>query len=108
MLEERVNPGYDRSIHCLLLTHLEAEYEKLLTQADNFRLEQGAAMRIWGGRMQNFMPESVCARYEPGGSDSTGCALCLEGVCLDRLPECPGICRKYRPADKKERESNGP
>lgn len=96
LLEERKNPGYHAAWRCILLSRLEREYDKLLSQADAFSLEQETAVRIWSGRMRGLVPEYVCADYQPGGSDVTGCGWSLGGVCVRKLPECPGTCRKFR------------
>lgn len=108
IVEERANPGYHARWRCLLLSHLEVEYDKLLAQADNFSLEKGATVRIWGGRMRSLVPEKICPDYEPGGADVTGCLACIGGVCLNRLPACPGVCRKFKRRGGKQAETTGP
>jgi len=78
---------------------LEEEFDKLLSQADNFSLQGETAVRIWGGRMQGLTPLGVCPDFEPGGSDVTECMFCLDGVCVRKLPKCRGACAKYETRD---------
>lgn len=107
-VEESANPGYHERWRCILLARLEKEYDRLLTQADNFNLERTTTVNIWGGRMRGIVPERVCPDYEPGGTDVTGCRSCVGGVCVNRLPACPGVCRKFSPHKGNKDDNAGP
>jgi hypothetical protein len=108
LIEEFVNPGYHEQWRCLLLSRLEVEYDRLLTQADNFRLEHETTARIWGGRVRGLDPGRICVDFAPGGKDVTGCRSCRAGICVKRLPPCKGVCRKFAPGDDKEDDEHGP
>jgi hypothetical protein len=77
---------------------MEDEYDRLLAQADVFELDEETAARILEGRLKGILPgERVCRDYSPGEDELTGCLSGFRGVCLRRLPPCPGVCEKFEP-----------
>jgi len=94
--EENVNPGLYPKFRCQALVRLESAYDAFLTQADAFALDETLAASLWNARCQRLCQESGCQDYEPGDNSAyPGCLLFADGVCLKRLPECPGRCPRY-------------
>ncbi len=107
LLEEWRNPGLHCEWQCKMLVEWENEYDKFLTQAENFNLEMGMATKIWEQRLGCMMTSpSPCDFYDP---ESTVCNTGEETVeenfcrhiwlnlCILELPLCCGVCQHFRP-----------
>jgi hypothetical protein len=125
LLQERRNPGLRQEWRCKVLVAWENEYEKFLTQADNFQLDEQLSVKIWRQRMEAILSsQPVCPNYRPswrniedgepptipspaevggffGGLDMSqedaeiACADSWVGLCLHALPVCEGVCQWY-------------
>jgi hypothetical protein len=97
LFEERLNPGLHREWQCAVLRAWEGEYDDVLSRADAFGLDPGAALRLWAQRAGRMgRPARICPDLAPGGEEPLGCALAWELLCLRKVPACPGRCAHYR------------
>ena len=97
LLEERRNPGYQRSWRCSVLGGWETAYDDFLDRAEAFHLGPGDVSRLWGDRFKRLVDKaSECSDYAPGGQENgTGCIHEFEALCLRKIPPCMGMCRHY-------------
>lgn len=76
---ERQNPGLRQEWRCKVLVAWENEYDKFLTQADNFNLDMRTSVRIWRQRMATLLAsQPACPNYRPGLSEEDFCAQCAQ------------------------------
>lgn len=107
LLEEWRNPGLHREWQCKMLQAWENEYDKFLTQAENFNLEVRMATIIWEQRLGTMMAgPAPCAAYEPVCQPTKGddeveedifCRHVWLNICILELPKCSGVCQQYLP-----------
>ncbi|RQD66775.1 hypothetical protein [Desulfonatronovibrio magnus] len=96
--EETLNPGFDVESRCLVLMELEEKYDHLLSQADNFDLNQDQVHKIWVSRFgENVMWEDFCRAYMPRSRDDDRCSSLFGNACIKLFPECGGRCPHYMP-----------
>jgi hypothetical protein len=99
LYEESVNPGLRREFACVVLAALEDRFDDFLTRSEILGLSGEQAGQIWERRMAQALNIGWdCANFT-ALQDDAGEALCLhfmEGVCLLRMPRCPGRCRRYK------------
>ena len=120
LYEERLNPGWNREWRCQALAAWEEEYDHFLTQAETFQLEAATATRIWERRFAGIVQRGpVCGNFATANGvlgagvagqsvDSViGCVNLHEGLCLQSLPECSGVCSKFQARRVEPRENDG-
>ncbi len=107
LYEESRNPGLNTAWRCKVLAAWEEEYERFLTQAENFDLEIELATRIWQQRLSDLIiGPSPCPDYQPGrpavqpgegdeDEPDIACAFSWIGLCLFALPACSGVCNHF-------------
>lgn len=96
LYEERLNPGYDRSLRCRVLLEWEASYDDFLLRAEAFRLGAATAAGLWENKIERLVEDIArCENFAPGGTEATGCANALDELCVCALPPCPGRCRRF-------------
>lgn len=91
--EEFLNPGYDDRWRCSVLLSLEKEYDKLIRQAEAFKLDEKVVAGLWDVRMSTCGSGSkICS-----GQDAIypECSALHGDICLLALPECDGVCSHY-------------
>lgn len=105
--DERLNPGYDESLHCRFLVLWEREYDEFLDRAEAFSLDPQALEALWDRRFERLQREGEGCEgysYSENGGDQ-GCANGRGAVCLLALPLCEGRCRRFAlPEDDPESE----
>ena len=98
LYEESINPGLRREFACTVLTTLEGRFDEFVVRGEILGLSCEQAGRIWEQRMAQALNIGWdCANFTPLRDDG-GEVMCLhfiEGVCLLRMPCCPGRCRRY-------------
>ncbi len=99
LYEERLNPGLDKALRCVILNRLERAYDDFLRQADIFELGEGEALRIWEDRFSRLVgQQSDCQDYLPGDNENfLGCVFALGDLCLKAFPPCGGQCPRFAP-----------
>lgn len=105
LYQESLNPGYHTAWRCRVLGALEDEYDSVLTRAEAFGLgEKKAAelirMRLGRGTPVRMPECAVGSRMTL--EDALACDGLVDQACLWRLPECPGRCHRYNPAQAGE------
>lgn len=108
LYEERVNPGLRREFFCAFMAILEDRFDAFVIRAEAFGLSSAEASRIWERRWAGPLnADWDCADFTPlpEDVDEAGCRNLLDGVCLLRLPPCPGRCRRYAGTVLKESDS---
>jgi hypothetical protein len=98
LYEERINPGLRREFSCTVMTILEENFDAFVARGERFGLTCEEAGRIWEQRWAGPLNAGWdCADFTPlpEGAEEGGCRHLLDGVCLLRLPRCPGRCRRY-------------
>nr|WP_154655355.1 hypothetical protein [Maridesulfovibrio hydrothermalis] len=102
--EEMLNPGYNKEWRCKVLRDLEGEYDKLLRQAEAFKLDADAFSDLWEQRIEEHLKSgAVCRKmvsHEDEDEDSPFCAAVCDEVCLFEMPECDGICSSFKPVNE--------
>lgn len=95
--EEFLNPGYEDIWRCSILLSIESEYDKLLKQAENFKLDDKIVAGILDCRISSHSSNSQSCQ----GHDSPypECSALHGDICLLALPECDGVCSHYSPED---------
>ena len=99
LYEEALNPGYHRQWRCAVLLGWEAAYDEFLERADSFGLGESELPGLMRRRFERLTDgEVACADYQ-GGADASlpECRLLVGDLCLLRLPECSGVCRRFAP-----------
>lgn len=103
LYEEAVNPGLRREFACTVLLALEGRFDEFVARGEILGLSGEQAGRIWERRMAQALNIGWdCANFT-ALRDEAGDVLCgryIEGVCLLRLPPCPGRCRRYEPSEE--------
>ena len=103
LYEERVNPGLCRDFACTVLATLEGHFDEFVTRGEILGLSSEQAGRIWEERMSKALNIGWdCANFI-SLRDDAGEVLCghfVEGICLVRMPHCPGRCRHYEHVDQ--------
>ncbi|TIH18559.1 hypothetical protein D0S45_04905 [Marinifilum sp. JC120] len=99
LFEEKLNPGYNRQYRCRVMIDLEGEYDKLLLQAENFNLDAKAFGDLWEQRIEEHLKFTVvCRNMVPcEEEDGSFCSAIHDRVCLFELPECEGVCSRFKP-----------
>jgi hypothetical protein len=108
LYEERLNPGLRREFFCAVMVFLEDRFDAFVIRADAFGLSSEEASRIWERRWSGRLNgEWDCVDFIPlpEGVEEAGCCNLVDGVCLVRLPSCPGRCRRYAGAEADEFDS---
>ncbi|OEU70675.1 MAG: hypothetical protein BA863_15070 [Desulfovibrio sp. S3730MH75] len=99
LYEEFLNPGYNTAWRCKVLGGLEDEYDKLIRQAEAFKLSAEVVADLWNQRVAEHRASSGgCQKGALKGEDTY--PLCSNGhddICLLELPECEGVCKKFKP-----------
>jgi hypothetical protein len=98
LYEECVNPGLRPEFSCAVLTLLEERFDAFVIRGERFGLTCEEAGRIWERRWAGpLSADWDCADFlpQPEDADEAGCGNLLDGICLPRLPVCPGRCRRY-------------
>jgi len=94
LYEEHLNPGLSQSNRCAVLIRLCRAFDDFLLRAENMRLDEEQAGRLWEVRFPaTLAKEGNCQDYLPG--DTTSFPDCLHAageVCLLAFPVCPGRC----------------
>lgn len=102
LYEERINPGLCREFACTVLAALENHFDEFVVRGEILGLSSEQAGRIWEQRMAKALNIGWdCANFTAPQDDAED-ALCLhffEGICLLRMPACPGRCRRYERPD---------
>jgi len=98
--EERLNPGLHAGFRCVVLTRWEEEYDQFLDQAEVFQLDDVTAGRIWDTRFRRLTAGPLqCPEFVSGYDVAViSCVHLLDDMCLLRLPQCQGMCRRFKPA----------
>ncbi|WP_027722526.1 hypothetical protein [Maridesulfovibrio zosterae] len=97
--EEELNPGYNINWRCNVLKGLEDEYDKLLHQAENFKLDEHAFSVLWEQRMEELLKSEVLCRkiVLDNEAEFPFCSAVYNEVCLYEIPECEGVCSRFKP-----------
>lgn len=96
--EERLNPGLDQAGRCAALREYEDRLDAFAHQAESFGLSDEEAGRIWTERMARSLDDDwECPDFLPedDGTGETMCGNFADGLCILRLPRCPGRCRRF-------------
>lgn len=110
LYEEHLNPGYHRRFRCTVLARFEREFDHWLARSDNFQLGPDVARSVWRDKFRAMAAGVPCSKHIPcldSRNDESpdtlvNCALIREGVCLDELPVCEGVCTHFAFTDEKE------
>lgn len=98
LYEELLNPGLHAGFACTALRFLEESFDAFVVRGESLGLSSDEAGRIWERRMDAALNIGFdCANFIslPDGAGEMPCAHFLDGVCLLRLPVCPGRCRRF-------------
>ena len=98
LYEECLNPGLRADYACTVLTVLEELYDDFIDRGEILGLSPEQAGRIWERRMDAALNIGWdCANFifRPDGAGEMPCLHFWAGVCVLRLPECPGRCRRF-------------
>ncbi len=95
--EEMLNPGYNRDWRCRVIMDLEGEYDRLLRQAEAFRLDELAFAELWEQRIEEHLKSTVvCRRMIPREEEGFPfCAALQDEICLFELDDCEGVCERF-------------
>lgn len=101
--DEMHNPGHAEHRLCIRLTALSGEWDDFLDRAEAFRLTEQEASRIWERRKHPALTEpgvcpvpAVADGGEHAGAPLLDCPYLFHTACLLVMPDCPGVCGKYR------------
>ncbi|WP_432736790.1 hypothetical protein [Maridesulfovibrio sp. FT414] len=99
LYEEMLNSGYNRDWRCRVIRDLEGEYDRLLRQAEAFKLDEEAFTDIWEQRIDEHLKSTVvCRKMIPLDEEGLPfCAALWDDVCLLELEDCSGVCRNFSP-----------
>jgi len=99
LLEEALNPGLQRDFQCIVLNLLITRFDSFVLRGELLGLSAEEAGRIWEQRMASLNMDAECASFTflADAEEDLPCLHFLDGLCLLRLPPCPGRCRKYSP-----------
>jgi hypothetical protein len=76
---------------------MEKEYDKLLRQAEAFKLDEKVVSGIWDERVADQRLISMaCAGRDASYPE---CSALHGDICMLALPECDGVCSKYSPEE---------
>lgn len=62
LYEEMLNPGYNNDWRCRIIKELEKEYDRLLHQAEAFKLDEKTFSDLWEQRMEEHLKSTVVCR----------------------------------------------
>ena len=98
LYEEDLNPGLHEEWRCAVIARLERQYDLFIEQADNFRLDDEVAGRIWEDRLGRILGmEPDCGDFSPGGPPGLlECQHGLDSQCVLTMPVCEGRCRYFK------------
>ncbi len=92
---ERINPGLDRSLACIVVTRWADNLDDFLGRAEAMGVEQSSVAAIWQSRIQEMLPEiRLCERFQ-AGDEPWECVHLDELLCVRALPVCLGRCRRF-------------
>ncbi len=103
LYDELLNPGYNNKWRCKVLSGLEDEYDKLLRQAETFKLSAEVVAELWNVRVAEHRA-STGGCYKSAFKAEDTYPLCSDGyedICLLELPFCEGVCNKFMNLDGK-------
>jgi hypothetical protein len=103
MYEERLNPGLKDGFACTVLCVLEASFDEFIVRGESLGLSTEEAARIWERRMDAALNIGWdCANFifRPDGAGEMPCLHFRDGICVLRLPECSGRCRRFALPDR--------
>jgi hypothetical protein len=105
LYEEELNPGYNLDFRCVLLRRWERAFDDFLGRAEAFGLAQASAADAWARRFERLLGEDAdCPDYRrEAGRDLPDCVHCRGDICVKALPECPGHCLRFQPAQRRGR-----
>lgn len=83
-----------------MLLNLEKEYDKLLRQAESFRLDEKVVSDLWRVRVSACNTSSEACQGR--GGNYPDCTALHGDICLLALPECDGVCSHYSPEEREE------
>lgn len=104
LYEEAMNPGLRTEFSCTVLRALEGRFDEFVVRGEILGLTSEEAGRIWEQRMaQALNIDWDCANFDslPEDGGEVLCRHFIEGVCVLRLPRCPGRCRHHELPDDK-------
>lgn len=103
LYEEWLNPGLENGYVCTVLRVLEESFDEFIVRGEIMGLSSEQAGRIWERRMDAALNIGWdCANFEfrPDGAGEMPCLHFRAGICVLRLPECPGRCRRFALPDR--------
>jgi len=93
---ESVNPGLDPHHTCLVLREWEGRFDSFVDLGEIFGISAADAGQAWERRMRQELDSGWnCPDFMLAEDDEMGCRYFLDGVCMLRLPVCPGRCRRF-------------
>ena len=98
LYEERLNPGLHAGFACTALQALADSFDAFVVRGESLGLSSEEAGRIWERRVDAALNIGLdCANFIPLPDEAgdVPCAHFLDGVCLLRMPVCPGRCRRF-------------
>ena len=107
LYEELINPGLRGEFACTVLAALEGSFDEFVTRGEIMGLSSEKAGLIWQERMAKALNIGWdCANFTVLRDDAgdVWCGHFFEGVCLLRMPVCPGRCRRFELLDGTARE----
>jgi len=107
LYEELINPGLRGEFACIVLAALEGRFDEFVTRGEIMGLSSEKAGLIWQERMAKALNIGWdCANFTVLRDDAgdVWCGHFFEGVCLLRMPVCPGRCRRFELLDGTARE----
>lgn len=106
LYEEHLNPGYQDKWQCRVLAILENDYDSLMHQAEKFDLSFHQFESIWEKRFRRHGSwEDLCRSYIPGDIEDDRCIYLCGNACILMTPDCPGVCRVFKPQGEKDIET---
>lgn len=100
LYEELLNPGLRVEYGCVVLNGLEKNFDAFVMRGEKLGLTTEQAGRIWERRMDAALNIGWdCANFIflQDGPGEMPCLHFRNGVCMLRLPACPGRCRRFVP-----------
>ena len=104
LYEELLNPGLREDFCCAVLSGLEKNFDSFVVRGEMLGLTPEEAGRIWERRMDAALNIGWdCANFIflPDGPGEMPCLHFRNGICMMRLPSCPGRCRRYAPPERR-------
>lgn len=95
---EAVNPGLDLNNACPVLREWEQRFDSFIELGEIFGISAAEAGQVWERRMRQALEtgwECPDFQFAEAEVQDAGCRFLLDGVCLLRLPLCPGRCRRF-------------